>query len=111
MEVGKMGTEGTGFSRTDQASSSAHEMIDRASAAARPAVDRVASTAHRAVDRMAGMASQAADKLSTQGEKLKDAQAKLMANSRTYVRDHPIASLGIAVAAGYLISRMFSSRD
>lgn len=109
MEIGKVGTEGSaGFA---QASSSAHDMIDRASAAARPAVDRVATTAHRAVDRMAGMASQAADTLSTQGVKLKDAQARLAANSRTYVRDHPIASLGMALAAGFLISRIFSSRD
>ena len=110
MEVGKLGSDGIART-TEQASSSAHEVIDRVSAAARPAVDRAASTAHRAVDRMAGMANQAADTLSTQGEKLKDVQAKALANSRTYVRDHPIASLGMAVAAGYLISRMFSSRD
>jgi ElaB/YqjD/DUF883 family membrane-anchored ribosome-binding protein len=106
MEV-KMGSEGN----IAQASSSAHETIDRMSAAARPGVDRVASTAHRAVDRMAGMASQAADTLSVQGQKLKDAQGRVMANSRTYVRDHPIASIGIAVAAGFLISRIFGSRD
>lgn len=105
MEV-KLGSEGN--SSFGKATSSAHETIDRVSAAARPGVDRVASTAHRAVDRMAGMASQAADSLTVQSQKLKDAQGKMMATSRTYVRDHPIASIGIAVAAGFLISRMFT---
>lgn len=33
-----------------------------------------------------------------------------MENCRSYVRDNPIASLGIAVAAGFLLSRVISGR-
>jgi ElaB/YqjD/DUF883 family membrane-anchored ribosome-binding protein len=34
----------------------------------------------------------------------------LTENCREYVRDNPVTSLGIAVAAGFLLSRLLSSR-
>jgi ElaB/YqjD/DUF883 family membrane-anchored ribosome-binding protein len=92
----------------DQANSGAHEGIDKVSDAVRPAVDRVASSAHRAVDKMASAAGRAAETLGVKGEQLKNAQVRAMEQCRGYVRDHPVASLGIAVAAGYLLSRLVS---
>jgi ElaB/YqjD/DUF883 family membrane-anchored ribosome-binding protein len=92
----------------DQASAGAHNAIDSVSDAARPVVDRIALGAHQAVDKIAGAAGQAADTLVVKGEQLKNAQVRAMEQCRGYVRDHPVASLGIAVAAGYLLSRLVS---
>ena len=94
----------------DQASTGAHDVIDKVSNAARPAVDRFASGAHQAVDKIASAASQAAETLGVKGEQLKNAQAKAMEQCRGYVRDNPVASLGIAIAAGFLLSRLLRSR-
>jgi len=100
-----------GVTRTvDQATSSAHRAIDKATDAARPTVDKVAAGAHNLVDKLAGAASTAADKLDTKSTQLKDAQARLTESARDYVRENPLAALGIAVAAGFLLSRMLSSR-
>ena len=101
---------GTAARTVDQATTGAHKAIDKASDAVRPAVDRIASGAHQAVDKIAGAATGAAETLDIKGEQLKDAQARLTENCRVYVQDHPITSLGIAVAAGFLLSRLLSSR-
>jgi ElaB/YqjD/DUF883 family membrane-anchored ribosome-binding protein len=92
----------------DQASTGAHDVIDKVSDAARPAVDRIASGAHRAVDKIANAAGQAAETLSVKGEQLKNAKVRVMEQGRGYVRDHPVTSLGIAIAAGFLLSRLLS---
>ena len=87
----------------DQASMGAHDVIDKVSNATRPVVDRIASGAHQAVDRIASAADQAAETLDVKGEQLKNAQVRAMEQCRGYVRDHPVTSLGIAIAAGFLV--------
>jgi ElaB/YqjD/DUF883 family membrane-anchored ribosome-binding protein len=96
----------------NQASTGVHDVIDKVYDAARPAADRVASGAHDAVDRIAGTAGHAAETLGVKGEQLKNAQVRAMAQCRGYVREHPVTSLGIAVATGFLLSRLvrWSSR-
>jgi ElaB/YqjD/DUF883 family membrane-anchored ribosome-binding protein len=94
----------------DQASAGAHDAIDKASDAARPVVDRLASGAHQAVDKFASAAGQAAETLSARGEQLKNAQAQAMEQARIYVRENPVTALGIAVAAGFLLSRLLRFR-
>jgi len=92
----------------DQASAGAHTAIDKVSDAARPMVDRVSSGAHRAVDKIAGVANRAAETLGVKGGQLKDVQARAMEQCRGYVRDNPLASIGIAVAAGFVLSRLLA---
>ena len=92
----------------DHASTGAHDVIDKVSDAARPVVDRVASRAHLAVDKIADAAGHAAETLSVKGEQLKNAQVRAMEQCRGYVREHPVWSLGIALAAGFLLSRLLS---
>ena len=105
------GEAGGAVARTvDHATASAHHAIDKASDAARPAVDRVASGAHQTVEKIAGAATQAAETLDLKSEQLMDAQARLTETCRSYVRDNPVASLGIAVAAGFLLSRLLGPR-
>lgn len=114
MENGNMpGAADTSSAATrtvDQVTSGAHKAIDRASETVHPAVDRMASGAHQTVDRIAGAASQAAGTFDLKSEQLMDAQARLTDNCRGYIQENPLASLGIAVAAGFLLSRLVSSR-
>lgn len=94
----------------DHASAGAHQTIDKMSEAARPAVDRVATGAHQIVDKLAGVAANTADSLGIKGEQLKEAQSRLTEASRDYVRENPLTSIGIAVAAGIILSRLINSR-
>jgi ElaB/YqjD/DUF883 family membrane-anchored ribosome-binding protein len=88
-----------------------HPAIERASDAASAVVDRFASGTHSAVDRIAGAAAQAVNTLGAKGEELKDVQARVMDACRSSVREHPVASIGIALAAGFVLSRLLSARS
>jgi ElaB/YqjD/DUF883 family membrane-anchored ribosome-binding protein len=105
------GASGTVTRTVDTATTSAHRAIDRASEAARPAVDKLASSAHQVVDRVAGAATSAAETLDVKAEKLRDVQSRLVDDCSDYVRENPILSVGLAVAAGFLLSRLLSSRE
>jgi ElaB/YqjD/DUF883 family membrane-anchored ribosome-binding protein len=93
-----------------QASSGAHHAIDKAAEAARPAVEQIASGAHHAVDRLAGAANSAADSIGHRSDQVRDLQQQLSDSCRSYVRDKPIASLGIAVAVGFALSWVLRHR-
>ncbi|MDO9104842.1 MAG: DUF883 C-terminal domain-containing protein [Methylovulum sp.] len=73
-------------------------------------IDNAFTSAHEVVDNIASAASHAADALGEQGEQLKKAEHRLVDNCSGYVRDNPISSIGIAVAAGFLLSRLLSGR-
>lgn len=103
-------TAGKVANNIDSATSGAHHAIDRAKEAARPAVDRVAAGAHTVVDKIAGAATNAAETLGEKGDQLKAAQARATEASRDYIRENPLTSIGIAVAVGFLLSRLVSSR-
>jgi ElaB/YqjD/DUF883 family membrane-anchored ribosome-binding protein len=75
---------------------------DRAAAG----IDRVSSRAHDTVDRLASAAASTAHSLGERGTDLLMTQERWLESSRSYVRDHPIAAVGVAVAAGYLLSRL-----
>ncbi len=94
----------------DSATSGAHHAIDKAKEAARPAVDRVAAGAHTVVDKIAGAATNAAEILGEKGDQLKAAQARATEASRDYIRENPLTSIGIAMAVGFLLSRLVSTR-
>ena len=102
-------TEGT----LNKASSSAHAAVnsiasaaDQAASKAKPAIDHVASMAHQAVDRVAGAAAPAADWLTEQGEHLTAAQKQMIADVSNYISANPLKSVAIAVATGFLLSRI-----
>lgn len=94
----------------DMAAKAAHNTIDSFSEAARPALDQIVSNAHVAVNRASVTANHAAGAIGDTGDKLNDNGRKIIARAESYVHDYPVASLGVAVATGYLLSRLFSSR-
>ena len=73
-------------------------------------LDKASQSAHEAIDKIASATSQAADALDEKGQQLQQAEQQLLGNCRGYVRDHPLTSLGIAAAAGFLLSRLLSGR-
>ena len=73
-------------------------------------IDKALNSAHEAVDNISCAAGQAAEALGEKGQQLKDAERRLLYNCRVYVRDNPVTSLGIAVAAGFLLSRLLHGR-
>jgi ElaB/YqjD/DUF883 family membrane-anchored ribosome-binding protein len=61
---------------------------------------------HGAVDQVANAAAPAAQWLEEQSETLSATGEKLFDRTCKYVAAHPLQSLGLALAAGYLISRI-----
>lgn len=96
--------------RIDQVSATAHDKIDRMVEAARPAAERLADNAKVAVDKLSNVTAKATDTLGATGEQLNEMQDRLLQECRSYVRAKPIAALGVAVLAGFVLSRLFSSR-
>jgi ElaB/YqjD/DUF883 family membrane-anchored ribosome-binding protein len=90
---------------TPQSTSSALDPRDVAQRA-HASIDRVRTSAHETVERAASLASSAADRVSARSGDLLATKDEWMETTRGYVREHPFAALGIALAAGYLLSRI-----
>jgi ElaB/YqjD/DUF883 family membrane-anchored ribosome-binding protein len=73
-------------------------------------VDKASQSAHDVVDKIANVSHQAADTFNEKTGQLKTAEQHLVDNCRGYIHDNPVATIGIAVAAGFLFSRLLSSR-
>jgi len=70
-------------------------------------VERVGETAHQAIDTAADYAGRLGEK----AEEWMEMKDDWVEGTREYVRENPIAALGIAVAAGYVLSMFMRSRD
>jgi len=75
-------------------------------------IERVSDGAHRVVDSAADRAAALADRFGEKADELLEMKEDWVETTRTYVRDHPVAALGIALAAGYVLSAiMRGGRD
>ncbi|TGG92827.1 hypothetical protein E4656_11920 [Natronospirillum operosum] len=91
----------------DRIARSAHAGIDAASEAAHPTIDSAAEGAHRAVKNADEMADHAVEAMERAGVK----RDEMITASSSYMRDHPLITLGLAVTTGYVLSRLLSSRQ
>jgi ElaB/YqjD/DUF883 family membrane-anchored ribosome-binding protein len=73
-------------------------------------IERASKGAHQAVDRAADMASSVAERVGDKRDELWEMQENWVEGARDYVREHPIAALGMALAAGYLLSMIMRGR-
>jgi ElaB/YqjD/DUF883 family membrane-anchored ribosome-binding protein len=94
----------------DRLAASAHRGIHSAAEAAHPAIDRVASSAHRAVNSADEAANHATDAMAKAGNKAGVKGEELYAAGAGYMREHPMVTIGVAVAAGYVLSRLLATR-
>lgn len=111
------GTSNTTDGFLNKAASSAHAAVDSVAGAAdqaarkaQPAIGRVATMAHNEVDKVAGAAAPTVDWFSKQGNALKATQKKLATDACSYVAANPLKSMGMAVVAGFILSRLIHSR-
>jgi ElaB/YqjD/DUF883 family membrane-anchored ribosome-binding protein len=74
------------------------------------AIDKAGDSAHDVVDRVTDATNHAADSLCKKGGQLRNAEQRLMKDCCSYVQENPITSIGIAVASGFLLSRIMSGR-
>ena len=70
-------------------------------------IERASSSAHDAIE----TASQYAERFGEKAEEWLELKDNWVEGARDYVREHPVAALGIAVAAGYVLSMLMRSRD
>lgn len=115
---GKTPTPTPGFANTmdsglNKASSSAHAAVDsmadaadEAARKAKPKIDQVAAMAHKAVDKAADAAAPTAEWLADKGDSLNATQKKLVSDTCSYVQANPLKSVGFALLAGFLLSRI-----
>ena len=96
----------TGMQGSSQSGSTADKLSEQASAG----LSRLSETAQQTVGRVSQAASQAATRLSDKGHELYEMRGEYIDTARTYVREHPMAAIGIAIAVGLLISRLTSRR-
>ena len=73
-------------------------------------VERASESAHQYVDRAASVASNAADRLGEKADEWMEMKDTWVEGAREYVREHPVAALGIAAAAGYILSMLMRSK-
>jgi ElaB/YqjD/DUF883 family membrane-anchored ribosome-binding protein len=70
-------------------------------------IDAASEFAHEAVDKIADAAKET---FGETGEKLSDAERKMLNDLRNFIHGNPITSVGIAVAAGFVMSRLLVNR-
>ena len=99
MQQSTLGSNIAGSTTSDNASA----MSEKAHAG----IDRVTQSAHHAVDRAVSAASSAAERLHSVGDtRYAHMAQEWKEQACAYVRAHPMTAVGIAVAAGYLLSRL-----
>ena len=69
-------------------------------------LNKATARAHGAVDQVAEAAAPAAQWIEEHGETLTTTGKKLVDNMYKYIAAHPLQSVGLALAAGYLVSRL-----
>ena len=91
-----------------QAAEKAQAAIDRTAQSAHSMVDRAAEKVTPAVEHLRSSVNSASAALHSGVEEFDEYQERWLANCRGHVRDYPLVSLGIAIAAGMVISRLLS---
>lgn len=87
-------------------STSVMDPVSSTSEQGQEAIERVSGGAHEAVDRVASIAKSAANRVGEINQQVVGAKDEWIGITRDYVREHPLAALGIAVSVGYLLGRL-----
>ena len=80
------------------------------SSTVRSAAEALADKAHSGIDGLTSTAATAVDSVAASGRQLLESGEKWMDSTLVYVRARPVAAIGVALLAGYLLSRILSSR-
>ena len=83
---------------------------ERSASAAHETVDRVADRAATAEGRLREGAAHSAETLAEQREKLQEQVDASLIKARSFAHQNPLATAGIAFAAGVLVTALFRRR-
>jgi ElaB/YqjD/DUF883 family membrane-anchored ribosome-binding protein len=83
--------------------------VDRAAQSAHEAIDRLAAKAGPAIDRLRGTATNAGETLRAKADQFGELEEQWVESARSYVRENPLAAVGIAVVAGIVLGKLTSS--
>lgn len=87
------------------------DTVDRAAQTAHETIDRVAAKATPAIEQLQTAASSAAQVIQDKAAALGELEEALLVSARNCVREHPLTSVLVAVAAGVLVSRIAVGRS
>jgi ElaB/YqjD/DUF883 family membrane-anchored ribosome-binding protein len=93
-------------SSSDMTSSNMRESASKMQDKAHSSIDRFSASAHNTVDKMVSAASSAAERFNVSDSKFAHTAQEWKEQTCSYVRAHPMTAVGIAVAAGYILSRL-----
>lgn len=71
-----------------------------------PATEKAADALHGAVDKMAEKSAWAEEQLRKSSQQATQTSHELADDVKKYVHTHPLASLGMAVAAGFILASL-----
>jgi ElaB/YqjD/DUF883 family membrane-anchored ribosome-binding protein len=86
--------------------SGVRDTVDRAAQTAHQAIDRLSSKAVPALEQLQSAATTAAQSLQDKAASFGEMEEAWLESARKTVREHPLATVAVAVAAGLLISRL-----
>ena len=69
------------------------------------------NTTQKQIEHISEGAQEAIERFGEKAEEWLELKDTWVDGAREYVREHPIAALGIAAAAGYVLSMLMRSRD
>jgi ElaB/YqjD/DUF883 family membrane-anchored ribosome-binding protein len=87
-----------------------HESIDRGAARGHEAVDKGAGAARQASDKLRGQAKHAEQKMEEALADVQEHSQELAEGVTQFIKDNPMLSIGMAVAAGALLNTILRSR-
>lgn len=88
----------------------ADDAVQRVALGAHVMVDQAAEKASPAIERLRSGVNHAAETVRSATRELGELQERWIANARGCVRDHPLLAIGVAVAAGMIVSRLRERR-
>ncbi|WP_394753295.1 DUF883 domain-containing protein [Crenothrix sp.] len=73
-------------------------------------IDDASDSAHDVIDKITDASNQAADAVTKKGKQIKTLEQRLVNDCCDYTRKNPEMALAMAVAGGFLLSRVLSGR-
>lgn len=92
-----------------RSASSSNDTINRVVQGAHEAVDRFAEKAGPAVERVKSGVGSMSETMRAKASEFGAIEAQWAESCRSTVREHPLATVAVALAAGALLSKLFSS--
>ena len=98
--------QNTGMQGSTPAAAGGQEVAERATAK----LSQLSDTAQQTMERLTQAASEAASRLGERTHDFWEAQGPAVEKARTYMREHPMVTIGVAVAIGLVLSRLLTRR-